>query len=672
MRPLLDRGFARAAAAFPLAGVVVSVLAPLLLAWGCGQKNEHPNVLLIIVDTLRADFVGCYGARPSVTPNIDRLAAGGALFTECVTPVPVTLPSVSSILTSSFPIFHGVRDNGIFNLDGSLVTMAEVLKEAGYSTGAVVGAYVLAERSGIDQGFDHFDSDFSGDYARESSLLEERAEEIARTQRRAAEVTDRALEWLDGTKQPFFLMAHYFDPHGPYDPPARYVPKSEASRTYKYIGEIAYTDEHLGRLLRAAEAASGERGLITAFVADHGEGLGQHDELQHGFLLYDSTLRVPFIVHYPGTIPPAMTAAEEVRTIDLAPTVLALAGIEPPATWQGKSLARRISFSPLDEATETKGTGTDSPCYIETYRTRYSYNWSEMVGIRYNGWKFVRAPRPELYDLSEDPAEKRNLYGERPDRLERMETLLKETIAAFSGPLAERGPTVDLDSEAIEKLEALGYVMPQAKPPSGPLPDPKDQMKLLNDRLLAKELIKRARAKLNAGNLDGAGRELRRALELDPKNAVAYHDLGAIFFEKGDFEAALPYFEKAANLEPTSEATREHLGIAYMKLGRAEDAARELEAAVALKPDNADLRLGYGKALLQVGDAQGALQQFYKSIELDPDVPAPYYQAAVVLRKLGKPAEASALLEEMLGKNPPASLEERARRMLQELAQGRR
>lgn len=673
--------------------ITAAILVFMLLFSACAENKDRPNVVLIIVDTLRADVLGCYGNNPSISPNIDRLAAGGAIFHQCITAVPVTLPSISSILTSSYPTYHGVRDNGVFVLDESLVTMAEAFRDAGYSTAGVVGAYVVAEQSGIAQGFDHFDSDFSGDYLKESSLLEERAVDVAETQRRAEEVTRLAVEWIEQVKGPFFLMVHYFDPHSPYDPPPEYLEKYGRDLIRKYLGEVAYTDKHLGPLLQAAETVSGERDLLTAFVADHGEGLKEHGETQHGFFLYDSTVRVPFILHFPGHILPAMVVQEQTPTIDLAPTVLELTGLSIPESWHGQSLAARVGTTPIpvsgaqraEEADDTSPKGGAAPrgkianartgphiCYMETYRTRYSYNWSELLGVRHNLWKLVRAPRPELYYLADDPREQENLYEDRPDMAASMELLLDRIIAGQSGPLGDLGPSLDLDQEEIKKLEALGYVMPEKTVPSGPLPDPKDQITRLNMRFDSKELVKTARVRMNNNDLDGARRDLDRALELDPDNSVAVHDIGAIHFRKGEFKEALPYFEKAIHLSPTKSAAREHLGMTYMKLDRPEDAVRELEAAVALEPEKADLRLGYGLALKEIGDLNSALQQFYKAIELDGDQAAAYYQAALTLTLLGRFDDATANLQEMSVKNPSKKLAELGRLLLEDIEKRRR
>jgi arylsulfatase A-like enzyme/Flp pilus assembly protein TadD len=652
-------------ASLPIAAALAAVVAFCALSLsvqGCRKGDERPSVIIIIIDTLRADYVGCYGSPDAATPNIDRLATQGARFSQCITAAPVTLPSISTILTSTYPTYHGVRDNGIFKLDPSLVTLAEVFEEAGYATAAVVGAGVIGKGTGIEQGFDHFDADFSGDYARESSLSPAEASEFALTQRRADEVTRLATAWLARSRGPFCLVAHYFDPHAPYDPPPEYGARYSSSA---YLGEVAFADSRLGPLLDAARQAASDNGLITALVADHGEGLGEHGEEQHGFFIYDSTVRVPFVVSYPPLVAAGVEIGRQVSTADLAPTVLDLAGIAAPESWQGRSLAAAIAARRPAE----RGSMETTPlaCYMETYRTRYSYSWSELTGIRYNGWKLVRAPKPELYDLEGDPAETRNLYSSDPGRARAMESRLDELWAALRGPFADLKPTVDLDESEIQKLKTLGYVMPEKAPPPGPLPDPKDMIVRLRTRFEASRLAEEARRMLAAGDAAGAEEKLHEALERNPESAVALHDLGLLYWGRGRKEEGLSLLERAASLDASTSAPHTNLGIAYMTLGRYAEAAREFERSVALDPGDAEARYKYGKALEMSGDRSAALEQYFECLARRPGMRDALYDAAVILARTGRPGEARPLLERLLADNAGDQYARSAKALLRQL-----
>jgi arylsulfatase A-like enzyme/Flp pilus assembly protein TadD len=631
----------------------VFALAALAALAGCAKEDERPSLLVVIVDTLRADYLGCYGATAGATPNMDGLAAQGARFSTCVSPVPVTLPSISTILTSAFPPYHGVRDNGLFTLDPSLVTVAEVFQDAGYATCAVVGAYVVSRGTGIEQGFDHFDSEFGGDYARQSSLEPERAGELAKTQRRAGEVTDLAVEWLNQRRRPFMMVAHYFDPHSPYDPPPEFGRRFSES---VYLGEVGYTDSEVGRLVRAAREASGGSGLIVALVADHGEGLGEHGEEQHGYFVYDSTLLVPFIVVFPHSVPAGLVVDGQVSTADLAPTVTRLAGLSAPEVWQGRSLAGEITGGGRKPA--------DRPCYIETYRSRYSYNWSELVGIRYTGWKMIRAPKPELYNLLDDPKELENLYEAMPGKAAELDGALDELLASVEGPFKNLRPAESLDETQVRMLETLGYVMPKKAVPDEPLPDPKDMVAKLNTRFESTRLSEEAKRLAARGDLAGAEELLLRAIELNPKSAVAHHDLGRLYFEAGDREGGLELMERAAGLTETEAVPHLNLALTYMQLGRHADAFVEFEKAITIEPDHVLAHHKYGNALETEDRFDEALEQYYRCLELDPDMRQAQFDAAVILARTGRSRQAAQLLEDLIRKNPSDELANTARKML--------
>jgi tetratricopeptide (TPR) repeat protein len=556
-------------------------------------------------------------------------------------------------------------------MDYSLTTISEVLRESGYATAAVAGAYVVADGSGIEQGFDHYDSDFGGGDEVESST-EPLALHDFKTMRRGDEVTERAINWLNNSERPFFLVVHYWDPHDPYEPPQVF---RERWPDNPYVGEVAFTDSQIGLLLEAAGDAAGKENLITALVADHGEGLGQHKEQYHGIFVYDSTLLVPLIIHSPGLVSEGLVIEEQVSTIDLAPTVLELAGMPVPDTWQGQSFAEDIGydrdlsgFSLVEDAsaseTQTAHSTGPRPCYIETYRTRYSYQWSELVGVRHDGWKLVRAPRPELYDLAADPLELNNLYNEAPDKVLELESIFENMIAEHSGPLGDMEPATDLDEEKIEKLKSLGYVMSSKRAATDQLPDPKDKIdeEILRQRV--REKVLSARILLNEGNEDAAKRQLESALELNPEDPDALEQLGMLLWRRGNRERGLNLLEDAARVAPESTSPQFNLGIAYMQLGRYKDAVAQFRTLVSLDPENADSRYRYGKALQLMGDSAGALEQYSVCLELNPSMTLAIYDSSVLLVEAGRSAEARERLGRLLNMEIDGELARAARALL--------
>jgi arylsulfatase A-like enzyme/Flp pilus assembly protein TadD len=646
-----------------LAGI--SLLAILALDAGCGREVARPSVLVIIIDTLRADYVGCYGARIGVTPNMDRLAAEGARFSQCVTSVPITFPSISGILTSSYPIYNGVRDNGTFTLDSSLTTMAEAMRDAGYSTAAFVSAYVLVEGTGMEQGFDSFSSEFTGAYELRSTLEPAIARQFAGSQSRGDEITERAVKWLGRSRKPFFLVVHYYDPHTPYDPPVEFRRRWPQN---PYLGEVAFTDSQIAPLLDSASRAAGSGNLVTALVADHGEGLGQHKEGQHGIFVYDSTLRVPFILRAPGMVSEDLEVKEQVSTIDLAPTVLELAGVQIPDTWQGGSLAAAIRSGGAAGAGASGSAYANSrPCYIESYRTRFAYNWSELVGVRDGGWKLIRAPRPELYNLVADSTESVNLYTEQPEEVSRLESVLGRMLTDLQGPLADVEPESDLEESKIEKLKTLGYVISTGSRTEGDLPDPKDMIDEYNASYEVAEEVIEARKLMRLGDEEGAKAHLERALDLNPDDSDALNQLGLLLWRQGRIDSSIAALGRSARLAPSSTTARLNLGIAYMRLARYREAAAQFEILASLTPEDPDSRYKYAKALQMAGDVSGALEAYGECLALNPGMTLALYDSAVMLLELGRREEAVARLRKVVEVKPDAEPAGAAKALLERL-----
>jgi arylsulfatase A-like enzyme len=368
---------------------VLGALAALLLLPGLALADAPPaqNLLIITLDTTRADRLSAYGSDHASVPGMDRLFQEGARFDSAYTVSPVTLASHVSLFTGLYPRAHGVRNNATFRLGSDAVTLAERLRDAGFQTGAVVGSQVLHANHGLDQGFDEYDDSIRG---QEGSLF---------TQRNAEAVVDRGLEWLGerDKNSRWFLWLHLFDPHAEYEPPEPYRRQYAES---PYDGEIAYADEQIRRMFSYLEQQGVMDRTLIVVTSDHGESLGDHGEPTHGIFVYDATARIPLLMRYPGRIPSGRAIEDIVRIIDVAPTALEILGVEP-----GNLSPQGSSLIPLVE-------GRKSPprtAFIVSWAPRLLYGWSELTAIRAEGWKYIRAPRPELYALVDDPEETQDL-----------------------------------------------------------------------------------------------------------------------------------------------------------------------------------------------------------------------------------------------------------------------
>ncbi len=423
------------------------------------DPGERPNVLLITVDTLRPDALGWISGGNS-TPTLDRLASEGRAFSGAVSPAPLTLPAHASILTGLLPRSHGVRDNGqVFASPAP--TLAERFKAQGYSTAAFISGFPLARQFGLDRGFDLYDDTMTGSAG-------------GFVERRAADTSRAGAEWLGKTRSPWFVWVHYYDPHDPYEPPRSYWKPGPRGA---YDGEVSYTDHAIGLLLTASGGA-GPRNVLTVVTADHGESLGEHSENTHGYFVYDSTMLVPLVFHWPGHLAPGRSDLP-VRLVDIAPTVLDLAGVT------GATLADGVSLLPtlIGKSQEIP------PAYLETQLPYIYFGWAPLRALRTPEWKLVAAPRPELYRLSDDPGENNNRFDQERPVVNRLAEQLRGFEARPAAAAAKAA-----DSESLARLRSLGYLAAGesegASVPAG-LADPKDRI-ALRDLLTAAEGAMRA------------------------------------------------------------------------------------------------------------------------------------------------------------------------------------
>ena len=642
------------------AGVLLAIL---FLPAGCERGDTspkppaRPSLILISMDTTRADHLGCYGHPTIRTPHIDRLAAEGTRFEECLTCVPVTLPSHSSILTGVYPYVHKVRDNGRFRLPPENVTLAEMLHDAGYATFAQVGAFVLHHQYGLDQGFDAYrDVEYAGANA---------ANAVGGTDISAERVTDGAIELLrQAGGRPYFLFVHYFDPHRPYHAPARFTSKY----VDPYLAEIAYTDEQIGRLLATAATLGALDDTLVVLTADHGEGLGQHREDTHGYFLYDATLHVPLIFHWPGKVRAGVVVGQTVRTIDIAPTILALLGTRPLPHGQGRDL------SPVMRVGAPSGNLSPADAYAETFYPKYTYHlgFSQLRALRSGPWKYILAPREELYNIAEDPRELHNLAAEQPQRCKAMREKLRAMLAAAPRVVPAEAARHELGSREMRALEALGYL--GGGEDAQPLPAKDDELALFEpvglnpiDHVEEIRLATQAVDYIESGQHAKTERTLKALLEQAGDRADEFvwahaHLAGALAAE-GKFAEALEHFDKALAARPDDGQMYTMKGIVLRALHRNDEAIAAFREALRHPPVFALTHINLGRALVEKREYGAAAAQFRLATEKDPrNLPAHVLLARMQIR-LGRRKDAVATLTKAIALARAAGKPRKARQL---------
>ncbi len=676
---------------------------------GCSQKPDTSavagklsgqNLLLITLDTTRADRLGCYGYKPAETPALDSLAARGTLFEDALAQVPLTTPSHCSIMTGRYPREHGVRDNGANALGLSHPTLAGIFKEHGYDTAAFVASFVLDSRFGLERGFDTY-SDDMGETAFKTQPLE--------WQQPANVVTDRALAWLKGEKdRPFFCWVHYYDPHQPYAPP----PAFSKPNLEPYDGELAFIDSELKRLLDWFEAAKLTDRTLIVVVGDHGEAFGEHGENGHSNFVYDVNLHVPMFFAHPAVIPAAKRLPAIVELVDIFPTVLDLFGFKPPAGLMSRSLAVGLAGGKLQDAAS----------YSESEFSFNSFGWAEQRALTTTQWKYVSSVKPELFDRLADPRERENVLAKQPKVAAK---LLAELKARYESMTPGQAAVAKLDQAALDAISKLGYVGGTTRTTdeflTEGLPDPKDHTELLNkfkiaqavmDRannpqeaalalpifqaivqespnsrvfhfmlgvcalkaeqpLLAQEALRYtikldpnsasplnaqasgllAEALLELGRSDEALEHLALALKIDEQNPELHFRYAELLRRQNRTDEALPHYERAIELFPAFAAARAGLVVALapsLESGNFEKAIPELEQAIERRPRNSDLHFRLAMLYAKAGKNSEAVTHFREVLKIKPDHGDALLQLGITLDDLGRTREAEEVLRQAL------------------------
>jgi choline-sulfatase len=643
-----------------------------------GLTPEDLSLVLVTLDTARADRIGT-----ALTPHINGLADRGARFTRATSVTPLTLPAHSTILTGLLPPAHGVRDNGGFRLAAERVTLAEVLQARGFSTGGFVSAYVLDRKWGIAQGFDRYFDDFD--------LAKKKTANMGEIQRRGDDTLAHALDWMKSqpADRRTFLWIHLYDPHTPYEPPE---PFASAHPGRPYDGEIAWTDDLVGKLLDFLRTTGRAERTIVALLGDHGESLGEHGEHDHGYFIYEATTHVPLVVAGPWSGLQGKTVEAAVSQADVAPTLLELLGIGngvAPSNGASRSAAvataARIALEPgqghslvplLAPPTRPDPSdpddGTQAPVrlsYSESFLPRFHYGWSELRSLRTDRWSFIEAPKPELYDLSNDPREATNLADQERRTLRELRDALTALEAAIPPPAASSAP-LEEDEETMRALAALGYIGAQAVDTSKSfrdLPDPKDRLgvyaKISRARGLAQsadpekavpllqEILAEAPEVVDAwftlGNVhskkrrwDEAARCYRETLERRPDHDWAMIGLADTYVAKGQIDEAVAGYRQHLKSDPANAQIQYRLAQVLLDAGRDAEATAAFRATLAAEPATARAEVGLAVVAFRARDFAAAHAALDRGLAISRDAKWAHYNRALVFEAEGKLREA--------------------------------
>jgi len=638
--------------------ILIGTFAVWLFHRSGGPAKKVRNIVLISIDTCRADYLSCYGCLRQTTPNIDRIAREGILFSNVISPVPMTLPAHCSMLTGTIPPYHGVHDNYDYRLSQSNVTLAEILKENGFTTAAIISAFVLDSQFDIDQGFDTYNDRFEEEHVIEDLISE----------RKGGETSQLAIKWLGEHKEePFFLFLHYYDPHLDYNPPE---PFASGFKDNLYAGEIAYADYCIGQVIEKLKELGLYDSSLIIIAGDHGEMLGEHGEEDHCYFIYQSAIKVPLIFKLPGQIE-SRKIDTLVSLIDIVPTVCSLLGIQRASQIQGIDLSGYFGGNKPGEQ--------ERYIYCESL-TPTTYNANSLLGAVTSRWKYIQTTLPELYDITNDPQESNNLATTEPQQARILQDHLKQILEQTLRK-TEAESKVELDEQARRRLESLGHVggvkedfkFDQNKN------DPKDLLsfhksdgradiliahqkyddaKNLCEKMLAewpgylKGYSNLAKIAMKQYDFAGAASYLYQALKLDPNRHEIHANLGIAFTNLGEFDKAVEHCKKALGLWPKNPKALHTLATALEGLGRIDEAVEYYEKLMEFWSDKPDIPNRIGSLLAKQGRLDEAVIYFNKALAIDPQMSEAHYNLAQVLRRQDKPYQAIKHYNEALLYNP--------------------
>lgn len=615
-----------------IAGVVAvaAVIAVLLLSGVFSKsapvKKDPFNLLVITLDTTRADRIGAYGNEKAITPVIDRLAKEGVMFENCYSPVPMTLPAHGSLFTGRYPLGHGIRDNGLYVMPENEITLAELLKQKGYNTFGVIAAYVLLSKFGLAQGFDEYDD----------SLDSHRMYNNYKSQIRATSVFRKFKQWFDNNYHTrFFAWIHLYDPHTPYSPPKRFRDKLGNGIIERYDGELAFTDEAVGKIVEALKQRKVLNQTLIVIVGDHGEAFGEHGEWGHGIFCYEEALKVPLIFYHPTLLSQkGLKVKNRVHITDIMPTLLELCNIDIPAAVQGESFLKLLTGEKEQKRRNF---------YFESMHGKEEMNWAPLMGIIEDQYKFISLPEPELYDLDADPLEKENLFWKKNRLARELDKDLMQEVDRLSKSANLEDARRELSAQDKDSLKSLGYISSFSNK-SDKETDPKKGIVLDNEvkrifRLMGEKKLDEAEAAVTAlpvkfpeidapvvydlkyqlykqqGNVDKALNSLKEVIERLPKFERFYIMYANDVYAMGQYDEAARYARKLLKINPSFTRAHILLGQVEEQNGNIDTAIAHYKKALSIEPQNISLRLKFAELELQKKDIAPAIHEYDRLLE---------------------------------------------------------